>query len=96
VRWLNTVAQAATADLGALIQVVGQLLNQTLALRELAVDLTQQIVGRLRVIADLKKGMRAPGSGPSIWSTASCSDHASVPSRCAMSRSPSSLISLGA
>ncbi|MGJ4890352.1 tetratricopeptide repeat protein [Bradyrhizobium sp. HKCCYLRH3099] len=48
VRWLYAIVQDAEADLGALMQIAGQLPDQTLALRELAADLTRLIVSRLR------------------------------------------------
>jgi tetratricopeptide (TPR) repeat protein len=49
VRWLAALAEG-TADLGALMQIADQLPDQTLALRELAVSLTQQIVDELKAI----------------------------------------------
>jgi tetratricopeptide (TPR) repeat protein len=51
VRWLYAMAQATEADLGALSVIADSLPHQTMALRELAVDLTRPIVERLRSIA---------------------------------------------
>jgi tetratricopeptide (TPR) repeat protein len=51
VRWLDALAQASEAAVGALMQIAGQLPAQTLVLRELAVDLTRRIVDRLRTVA---------------------------------------------
>ena len=48
VRWLYAIAQAAEADVGALMVIAGELPFYTMALRELAVDLTQSITDQLR------------------------------------------------
>jgi len=50
VRWLYAVAQASEADLGALVTIADALPDQTMALRELAVELTQSIADRLRMV----------------------------------------------
>jgi tetratricopeptide (TPR) repeat protein len=49
VRWLAALAQG-TADLGALMQIAGRLPHQTLALRELATSLYQQIADELKAV----------------------------------------------
>jgi tetratricopeptide (TPR) repeat protein len=53
VKWLDALGQAAEAqaDLGALMEIANELPDQTTALRELAVDLTRRIAGRLRPVA---------------------------------------------
>ena len=51
VRWLYAIAQAMEADLGALVVIANALPHQTMALRELALDLTRSIVDRLRIVA---------------------------------------------
>jgi tetratricopeptide (TPR) repeat protein len=48
VRWLYAIAQAAEADLGAVLTIADALPPQTSALRELAAELSQSIVERLR------------------------------------------------
>jgi tetratricopeptide (TPR) repeat protein len=48
VRWLYAIAQAAETDVGALMVIASELPDYTVALRELAVDLTQSITDRLR------------------------------------------------
>jgi tetratricopeptide (TPR) repeat protein len=50
VRWLYAIAQATEADLDALMTIANALPHQTLALRELAVELEQSIADRLRVV----------------------------------------------
>jgi tetratricopeptide (TPR) repeat protein len=50
VRWLYAIAQAAETDSGALITIANALPDQTVALRELAAELTQSIVDRLRSV----------------------------------------------
>lgn len=49
VRWLGAIAQIAEADLGALMEIAGKLPDKTMALRELASELAQAIVHRLRL-----------------------------------------------
>jgi len=51
VRWLDALAQASEADVGALMQIADQLPAETPVLRELAVALTRRIVDRLRTLA---------------------------------------------
>jgi tetratricopeptide (TPR) repeat protein len=48
VRWLYAIAQAAETDVGALMLIADELPLHTMALRELAVDLTQSITDRLK------------------------------------------------
>jgi tetratricopeptide (TPR) repeat protein len=48
VRWLESLSRARDIDLGVLMEIANELPAETLALRELAADLAQQIVGRLR------------------------------------------------
>jgi hypothetical protein len=48
VRWLYAIAQAAETDVGALMMIANELPFYTMALRELAVDLTQSTTDRLR------------------------------------------------
>jgi tetratricopeptide (TPR) repeat protein len=50
VRWLYAIAQATEADLGALMTIANALPHQTMALRELAVELTQSLADRLRIV----------------------------------------------
>jgi tetratricopeptide (TPR) repeat protein len=50
VRWLYAIAQATEADLDALIVIANALPHQTMALRELAVELTQSVADRLRSV----------------------------------------------
>jgi hypothetical protein len=51
VRWLHAIAQAAEADVGALMTTADTLPLQTTALLELAAELTQSITDRIRVVS---------------------------------------------
>ncbi len=64
VRWLFAIAQAADADLGASMTIADALPHQTLALRELAAELSRSIVGRVR--SDVLAG-RASEATLSAW-----------------------------
>jgi tetratricopeptide (TPR) repeat protein len=64
VRWLYAIAQATEADVGALITIANALPHQTMAMRELAVELTQAIVDRLRSV--VTSGEAAEAAYPSL------------------------------
>ncbi len=67
VRWLYAMAQATEADLGALIVIAEQLPKETIALCELALDLTRSIVDRLRIVAIVGEAAEAAHPLLSAW-----------------------------
>src|SRR5258708_5948926 len=67
VRWLYAMAQATEADLGALMVIANALPHETMALGELALELTLSIVDRLRVVAIGGKAAEATHSVPGAW-----------------------------
>jgi tetratricopeptide (TPR) repeat protein len=66
VRWLYAIAQAKEADLGALMVIADALPHLTMALRELAVELSQSIAGRLRILAQSRPDAFLPDLATSL------------------------------